>query len=94
MAQARRTDSVLRRAVCSLALVAALCFPALAQAPADIRIALVIGNAAYAGSAPQAVDVSSVIDALKAAGYRMNILVLDACRDNPCTGTASPAGLP
>ena len=156
--------------------VVALCFPALAQAPLDIRIALVIGNGAYAGSAAlpnpvndaqamgetlkqlgftvvelrdgnkaqmneaiakvrialqgkqgvgmlyyaghglqldwrnymvpvdarinssadisaQAVDVNSVIDAFKSAGNRMNIVVLDACRDNPFAGTASGKGL-
>ena len=31
----------------------------------------------------QTVDVGSVIEAFKGAGNRMNILVLDACRDNP-----------
>ncbi len=31
----------------------------------------------------QTVDVGDVVDALKAAGSRMNIIVLDACRDNP-----------
>ncbi len=41
----------------------------------------------------QTVDVDSVIDAFKAAGNRMNIVVLDACRDNPFAGTASGKGL-
>ena len=41
----------------------------------------------------QTIDVNSVIDAFKAAGNRMNILVLDACRDNPFAGTASGKGL-
>ena len=43
----------------------------------------------------QTVDVSAVIDAFKAAGNRMNILVLDACRDSPfaSNGTASGKGL-
>ncbi len=41
----------------------------------------------------QAIDVNSVIDAFKAAGNRMNILVLDACRDNPFAGTSSGKGL-
>jgi hypothetical protein len=41
----------------------------------------------------QAVDVGSVIDAFKAAGNRMNILVLDACRDNPFATSASGKGL-
>lgn len=31
----------------------------------------------------QTVDVGDVIEALKAAGSRMNVIVLDACRDNP-----------
>ncbi len=43
--------------------------------------------------AQQAVDLSSVIDAFKAAGNRLNIVVLDACRDNPFAGTASGKGL-
>ena len=155
--------------------VVGLCFPAQAQAPLDIRIALVIGNSSYAGAPlvnpandaramgdtlrglgftvvelrdgrkeqmtgaiakvrdalqgkqgvgmlyyaghglqldwrnymvpvdaslaqasdvpQQTVDVNSVIDAFKAAGNRMNILVLDACRDNPFTGSASGKGL-
>ena len=155
----------------------AIAFSAAAQAPLDIRIALVIGNAAYAGNAAlanpandaramgetlkqlgftvvevrdgsktqmteavakvrdtlkgkqgvgmlyyaghglqldwrnymvpvdakltkaadvseQTVDLNSVIDAFKTAGNRMNIVVLDACRDNPFTGsTASGKGL-
>jgi len=154
-----------------------LAFSANAQAPLDIRIALVIGNAAYAGSAAlanpandaramtdtlkqlgfsvveirdgskaqitdaiatvrdalkgrqgvgmlyyaghglqldwrnymvpvdaklfkaadvaeQTVDLNSVIEAFKLAGNRMNIVVLDACRDNPFGGsTASGKGL-
>lgn len=41
----------------------------------------------------QAVDVDSVLEAFKQAGNRMNILVLDACRDNPFEGTASAKGL-
>lgn len=31
----------------------------------------------------QTLDVGDVLDALKASGTRMNIVVLDACRDNP-----------
>ena len=31
----------------------------------------------------QAIELSSVVDMFKAAGNRMNIVVLDACRDNP-----------
>ncbi len=152
--------------------LAALFSPTQAQAPLDIRIALVIGNAAYAGSAAlanpandaramgevlktlgfnvvevrdgskaqmtdalakvretlkgkqgvgllyyaghglqldwrnymvpvdakltkaadvaeQTVDLNSVIDAFKSAGNRMNIVVLDACRDNPFAGSAA-----
>lgn len=155
--------------------VAAALLPAQAQAPVDLRVALVIGNSAYAG-APlanpandaramseslrglgftvieardasraemlaaidsvgkslagkngvgmlfyaghglqldwrnymvpvdarlvqsadvplQAVDVNQVIDAFKRAGNRMNILVLDACRDNPFLDAASGKGL-
>ncbi|RYX89397.1 MAG: caspase family protein [Comamonadaceae bacterium] len=41
----------------------------------------------------QTVDLGSVIEAFKAAGNRMNIVVLDACRDNPFTGTSSGKGL-
>jgi hypothetical protein len=41
----------------------------------------------------QAVDIQTVIDAFKTAGNRMNILVLDACRDNPFRNTASARGL-
>lgn len=41
----------------------------------------------------QAVDVGRVIDAFKAAGNRMNIVVLDACRDNPFSTKASAKGL-
>ncbi|PJI97044.1 caspase domain-containing protein [Acidovorax sp. 69] len=41
----------------------------------------------------QAVDVDAVINAFKQAGNRVNILVLDACRNNPFEGTASVKGL-
>jgi Caspase domain len=41
----------------------------------------------------QTVELSLVMDAFKAAGNRMNIVVLDACRDNPFAGTASGKGL-
>jgi Caspase domain len=151
-------------------------FPSHAQAPVDVRIALVIGNAAYLGTAAlvnttndakamslalkdlgftvmevqngskaqmseaitklqaslsgkrgvgllyfaghglqvdwrnymvpvdaklqthadvlsQTIDLSQVIDAFKAAGSRMNILVLDACRDNPFAVSATGKGL-
>ena len=161
-------------ATCAAALAALT--PSLAQAPGDLRVALVIGNAAYAGSAAlanpgndakamsdalrglgftvveirdgsktqmqdaiskvktslqgkqaigmlyyaghglqldwrnymvpidakmskaadvpdQAVDLAQVIDAFKSAGNRMNIVVLDACRDNPFAGTATGKGL-
>jgi hypothetical protein len=37
--------------------------------------------------------VQSVLDAFKAAGNRMNIIVLDACRDNPFGAAASGKGL-
>ena len=42
----------------------------------------------------QTVDLNTVIDAFKTSGSRMNILVLDACRDNPFSdGTSSGKGL-
>ncbi len=41
----------------------------------------------------QTVDLAQVIDAFKIAGNRMNIVVLDACRDNPFAGTATGKGL-
>lgn len=39
----------------------------------------------------QTIDLSSVVDVFKAAGNRMNIVVLDACRDNPFGGNTSSA---
>jgi hypothetical protein len=154
--------------------LALACVTAVAQAPTDIRVALVIGNAAYAGDAAlanptndakamaetlrglgftvveirdggkaqmtdaiakvrdalkgkqgvgmlyyaghglqldwrnymvpvdaklrsaadvpaQTVDVNAVIEAFKSAGNRMNIMVLDACRDNPFKNSSSSA---
>lgn len=168
-----------QRALQSLSAIALACSalaPSLAQAPGDLRIALVIGNAAYAGNAAltnptndakamgdtlrslgftvvevrdgskaqmtqaianvkaslqgkqaigmlyyaghglqvdwrnymvpidakmtkasevpeQTVDLSQVIDAFKTAGNRMNIVVLDACRDNPFGNTSTGKGL-
>ena len=41
----------------------------------------------------QAVDVNTVIEAFRGAGTRVNILVLDACRDNPFAATATSKGL-
>lgn len=41
----------------------------------------------------QTVDVDAVMTAFKSADTRMNILVLDACRDNPFSETASGKGL-
>ncbi len=41
--------------------------------------------------AQQTIDLSSVVDIFKAAGNRMNIVVLDACRDNPFGGNTSSA---
>ena len=44
--------------------------------------------------AAQTIDLSSVVDVFKAAGNRMNIVVLDACRDNPFgSNTSSAKGL-
>jgi hypothetical protein len=51
-------------------------------------------NLSKASDVPeQTIDISSVIDAFKSAGNRMNILVLDACRDNPFSNTATGKGL-
>ena len=41
----------------------------------------------------QALDVAQVIDAFKSAGNRMNIVVLDACRDNPFADKTAGRGL-
>ena len=41
----------------------------------------------------QTVAISSVLSAFKAAGNRMNILVLDACRDNPFDDKVATKGL-
>ena len=55
--------------------------------PVDARLA-------QAADVPaQGVDVQSVLASFKAAGNRMNILVLDACRDNPFPAQASAKGL-
>lgn len=55
--------------------------------PVDARLS------SAAEVAAQTLDVQSVIDAFKLAGNRMNIVVLDACRDNPFAATASGKGL-
>ena len=172
----RTSSSSTTRIVASVAItIACLAFSAQAQAPLDIRIALVIGNSAYPNAplanpandaramgdtlrglgftvielrdaqkvqmaeaiakvreslngkqgvgmlyyaghglqldwhnymvpvdakltkasevAGQTIDINTVIDAFKGAGNRMNILVLDACRDNPFSGTTSGKGL-
>ena len=39
----------------------------------------------------QTIDLNSVVDIFKAAGNCMNIVVLDACRDNPFGGNTSSA---
>jgi len=41
----------------------------------------------------QTVDVNSVVEAFKSAGNRMNILVLDACRNNPFGSINTGKGL-
>jgi hypothetical protein len=41
----------------------------------------------------QTLDLQAVLSAFKAAGTRLNIVVLDACRDNPFGATASGKGL-
>ena len=57
------------------------------RVPVDARIS-------SAAEVPaQTVDVQAVIDAFKAAGNRINSVVLDACRDNPFAATASSKGL-
>ena len=40
-----------------------------------------------------AVDIQGAFDAFRAAGNRVNIVVLDACRDNPFGGSATGQGL-
>ena len=170
-----RFPQVFRSVGLSTSLVACL-IPTYAQAPGDLRVALIIGNAAYAGNAAltnptndakamaetlralgftvvevhdgskaqmqeaianvqsslkgkqaigmlyyaghglqvdwrnymvpvdaklnssadvpvQTVELGQVIDAFKSAGNRMNIVVLDACRDNPFAGTDTGKGL-
>ena len=63
----------------------------------DWRNYMVPVDAQFTGAADvplRAVDVQQVIDAFKAGGNRMNIVVLDACRDNPFgAATASGKGL-
>jgi hypothetical protein len=41
----------------------------------------------------QALDLQQVLDAFKSAGNRMNVVVLDACRDNPFGQLATGRGL-
>ena len=41
----------------------------------------------------QTVDIEQVIRVFKESGTRMNIIVLDACRDNPFSGTTGSKGL-
>jgi len=41
----------------------------------------------------QTIDVQAVLEAFRVSGNRMNILVLDACRDNPFAATTSGKGL-
>ena len=172
----RQTARMSRGALAAYVLCGASLLPTHAQAPGDLRVALVIGNAAYAGAAAllnptndakdmgetlrglgfsvievrdgskaqmleaiskikntlqgkqaigmlyyaghglqvdwrnymvpidakmskasevpeQTVELSQVIDAFKAAGNRMNIVVLDACRDNPFAGASTGKGL-
>jgi hypothetical protein len=55
--------------------------------PVDVRIEM-------AADVPkQGVEVQRVLEAFQRAGTRMNILVLDACRDNPFADAAGPRGL-
>jgi Caspase domain len=168
--------SLIIRTTGAIVSIGLISFPTTAQAPLDVRVALVIGNSAYAGIAAlsnpgndaqamadalkqlgftvvelrnggkaemtqavakvsealkgkqgvgmlyyaghglqlewrnymvpvdaklssaadviaQTVDVNTVLDAFKSAGNRMNILILDACRDNPFAATTSGKGL-
>ena len=55
--------------------------------PVDARLA------SAADVVAQTVDVGAVIDVFKSAGNRINIVVLDACRDNPFATTSSGKGL-
>jgi hypothetical protein len=55
--------------------------------PVDAKIAKA------ADVAGQTLDVGTVIEAFKTAGNRMNIVVLDACRDNPFGGITTGKGL-
>lgn len=48
---------------------------------------------AAADVAKQTIDIGNVIDVLRKSGTRMNIIVLDACRDNPFAEKASGKGL-
>jgi len=43
--------------------------------------------------ANQTIDIETVIKTFKSSNTRMNIIVLDACRDNPFTDKASGKGL-
>jgi hypothetical protein len=55
--------------------------------PVDARLA-------QPGDVPtQTVDIQSILAAFKVAGNRMNIIVLDACRDNPFGATGRSLGL-
>jgi hypothetical protein len=51
--------------------------------PVDARLA------AAADVQRQCMDISAVIDAFKAANNSTNVIILDACRDNPFAGSAS-----
>ncbi|MBC5764052.1 caspase family protein [Ramlibacter albus] len=55
--------------------------------PTDARLATAADVPA------RAVDVATVLDAFRRASNRMNIVVLDACRDNPFAQAASGKGL-
>jgi Caspase domain len=55
--------------------------------PVDVRIA-------SAADVPRlGLDVQAVLETFRAAGTRTNILVLDACRDNPFGSSGGPRGL-
>jgi hypothetical protein len=55
--------------------------------PVDMRIA------SAADVPAQSLDVQQVLEAFRAAGTRTNVVVLDACRDNPFAGATAAKGL-
>jgi Caspase domain len=78
------------RAIPSVALLSALAFHSNAQAPNDVRIALIIGNSAYAGNmalANPANDAKDMSAALRNMGFGV-IEIKDASREQMMAGIA------